>query len=162
MKRAAAKPALAEAEVMSAKQAGRALRRGAHYILVSVRQRPDSTVSPAGEDFLVPQAQETVSRDAIRTDSDGSAIAGAIKTPSSGGRGRARNTKRFANQKLRDGCKHHLAPVHPTEEGSIAGIERQDGDRDTGRAADGLHSRKQVAAAIHEKEYGRQRPQTRA
>ena len=158
MKRAAAKPALAEAEVMSAKQAGKALRRGAHYILVSVRQRPDSTVSPAGEGFLAPQAQETVSRDAIRTDSDGSAIAGAINTPSSGGRGRAQNKKRFANQTLRDGCKHHLASMHPTEEGSRAGIERTDGDRDTGRAADGPHSRERVAAAKKETNTGDRGP----
>ena len=136
LKRAVARPALPDAVPMSAKQAAKALKRGAHYILVSVRQRPDPTVSlaVAADNMVQLPATKEQSRDAILPDSDGYKVVG----PNDGNplrrgtRGAQEKQERLASQSRGGGSKHRFAAMHPIEEGSIASIERQDGERDTG------------------------------
>ena len=106
---------------ISAKQAAKQLKRGAPYILVSVRKEPSPTVSQQDG-----QATGSV------TDSDGR-LPTAKPPPHGGEGGQGKRTKRLINRKRESGSKRNSAPKHPTEEGSTVSIENyMADDRDIG------------------------------
>ena len=131
LKRTAARPDAFVAEPMSAKQAAKQLKRGAQYILVSIRVRPDSLDNP----------QHT--SDEWKTDSD-SEYNGGIQTFSGGARGPRIAQALLASTQLRSGSKHNSATApHPNEEGSAVSIENTIatavGGRTTGDSHAGAH-----------------------
>ena len=133
--RSKGKPFELTAAPMTVKQAAKALKHGAEYILVSVRNRPHSTASPLSALGIHTAHDQPIATES-RTETEpvpgaasNSTRTGAAKIASGGNR-RGSRYKSYVRCTPESGCKHNLAPLHPIEEG-VQAREEEESDGDT-------------------------------